>query len=159
VPNSCLREFNRFSGKVYAHKLATRKAVRHGNQVAAVAASNLQNTAMFDRHGIHPKQRAHDGKPVRMRLQKSETGIRHAVIQVRRGIHAGYVNAFCFDREPRTAAAAHLAANRSRYRATGRHSTPTGSAATATLAKPILRYHPQFASSWQVQTLPKQAER
>jgi len=54
---------------------------------------------------------------------------------------------------------AHAGRSESQLRAGAAQHYERGGAAAATLAKPVLRYHPLFAVSWQVQTLSKQAER
>jgi hypothetical protein len=118
-----------FCYQAYPHKLATRKDLRHQNQIAAAAAGNLQNAAMFHPARDSYQRSAHDCK-VRTRF----------AYRLILGAHVGRS-------ESPTA------------RRGGTLHHQRGGAAAATLAKPVLRYHPLFAVSCQVRTLSKEAER
>src|SRR4051794_18278283 len=65
-----LAGFNSAFREIDAHEVTARKLSGHWNEISAVAAANLEDSASIDRHRIHAEQRGKGGKPVRMRLRE-----------------------------------------------------------------------------------------
>ncbi len=69
-------------GIVYAHELALRQAVGHGDEVASAGAAQLQHPAALDGRRAHPQQRPQRRQPVRMALRVRQAGIRHLIVAI-----------------------------------------------------------------------------
>ncbi len=74
---------DRAGGEVDAHEAAGRERVGHGDEVAAIAAPNLQDAAARQRRRFHAEELAHRCQPVGMRLRPRKSGVGNQVVRIR----------------------------------------------------------------------------